>query len=38
MKRKPVPLNKSKKIFKSTANKTHIKNLSPKPMRGGIRL
>lgn len=38
MKRKKLPLNKSKKLYKETANKTHIKNTAPKPMRGGIRL
>lgn len=28
----------SKKLFRKTASKTHRKNLSGRPMRGGIRL
>lgn len=38
MKRKKIPLRKSKKLFKATANRTHVKNTSPQPKRGGIRL
>lgn len=35
-----APYNKSKKLFKATANKTHIKNMPYRiqPTRGGIRL
>lgn len=28
----------SRKLFTKHARKTHVKNLHPKPMRGGIRL
>ncbi len=29
---------KSKRLFRKTASRTHRKNVSPRPMRGGIRL
>lgn len=39
MKRKPVKkIRKDKKIFTKTAVKTHVKNVAPPPMRGGVRL
>lgn len=39
MKRKKVNFNKSQKLFKNTANRTHMKNIvGLKPMRGGTRL
>lgn len=28
----------SKKLFRKTASKTHRRNISPPPMRGGIRI
>lgn len=28
----------SKKLFRNTASQTHVKNVCPAPMRGGIRL
>lgn len=37
-KRKSIPMRKSKKLFSRTAKKTNPKNVSPRPMRGGIRL
>lgn len=37
-KRSKLSKNKSKKLFSKTASKTHKKNVSPAPMRGGIRL
>jgi len=37
-KRKKMPMKKSKKLFSRTASKTNKKNISPRPMRGGIRL
>ena len=37
--RKKLSQVTSKKIFKKTASKTHVKNkINRKPMRGGIRL
>lgn len=33
-----IPMRKSKKYFSKTASKTHWKNVSPRPMRGGIRM
>lgn len=38
MKRKRIPLKKSKKLFTKHGKKTHKKNLGAKPMRGGYRL
>lgn len=38
MKRKKLSRGKSKKLFKSTAARTHKKNLGSRPMRGGTRL
>jgi len=38
MKRRKISSKKSKKLFTKTASKTNIKNVSPRPMRGGIRL
>lgn len=37
-KRKPLSKGKSKKMFSNTAKKTHRRNVSDRPMRGGIRL
>lgn len=37
-KRHKISSKKSKSLFSHTANKTHVKNVSPRPMRGGIRL
>lgn len=36
--RTPVKLEKDKKVFKHTADKTKKINISPSVMRGGIRL
>ena len=38
MKRKKIPMKKSKKMFTKHGAKTHKKNIAPPPMRGGIRL
>jgi hypothetical protein len=35
---KRLPREKSKKMFSRSASRTHYKNLSDRPMRGGIRL
>lgn len=37
-KRKKLSRNGSKKLFKATADKTHIYNVNHRPMRGGTRL
>ena len=37
-KRRPLKKGRSKKLFTRTAQKTHPKNVSSGPMRGGIRL
>lgn len=37
-KRKRVPKKLSKKLFRKTAKRTNKRNVSPRPMRGGIRL
>lgn len=37
-KRKRMSRGKSKRLFSKTASKTNRKNVSPRPMRGGIRL
>lgn len=37
-KRKPVTPVVDKKVFKNTASKTKKINVSPAPMRGGVRL
>lgn len=37
-KRKKLVKRKSRKLFKKTASRTHVKNVRPAPMRGGIRL
>lgn len=37
-KRKRMPMKRSKKLFKKTAGKTHKKNVTPPPLRGGYRL
>ncbi len=29
---------RSKRVFRKSASRTHRKNISPRPMRGGIRL
>lgn len=36
--RSKMKRSRSKRMFRSTASRTHGKNLSPRPMRGGIRL
>jgi len=38
MKRRKIPSKRSKKMFSKTGSRTHKKNISPAPMRGGIRL
>lgn len=38
MRRKAISKRKSSKLFKRTANKTHIKNLKATPLRGGWSL
>lgn len=35
---KSLPLGQSSNYFKTTAIRTHRFNVSPRPMRGGIRL
>lgn len=37
-KRKKLSYKGSKKLFKATADKTHIFNVNARPMRGGTRL
>jgi len=37
-KRSRMSRSKSKRLFSKTASKSHAKNFSPNPMRGGIRL
>lgn len=37
-KRVKLSMKSSKKLFSNTARNVHIKNVSPSPMRGGIRL
>lgn len=37
-KRSSMPRKKSKKLFSKTASRTHKKNITNRPMRGGIRL
>lgn len=36
--RTKIPHKKSKRVFSKTAKKIHSKNISSRPMRGGIRL
>ncbi len=38
MKRRSLSKKGSKAYFSATANKTHFKNIKPRPQRGGIRL
>ena len=38
MKRKKMSHGKSRELFTRTARRVHGKNVSPPPMRGGIRL
>lgn len=38
MKRKPLTKRGSKRLFRVTADKTHVKNVRPEPMRGGNRM
>lgn len=38
MKRKKLTRRGSGRLFRKTADKTHVKNVRPEPMRGGIRL
>lgn len=37
-KRKKLSYKGAKRLFKATADKTHIFNINPRPMRGGTRL
>lgn len=37
-KRKKLSYKGAKKLFKATADKTHVFNVNPRPMRGGTRL
>lgn len=36
--RKKMSRRNSKRYFKKTANRTNVKNIRPRPQRGGIRL
>lgn len=36
--RRKMKRSKSKRLFRKTASSTHRRNISPRPMRGGIRL
>lgn len=36
--RKKMGRKRSRKLFRKTASRTHARNISPRPMRGGIRL
>jgi len=36
--RKKIPMKKSKRLFSKTAKSVNKKNITPRPMRGGIRL
>lgn len=38
MRRSKMSRGKSKRSFSKSAGRTHKKNVSPRPMRGGIRL
>lgn len=38
MKRRKMSKSGSRRYFSATANKTHYKNIKPRPQRGGIRL
>lgn len=38
MKRKPISMKKSRKLFTAGAMNTHPINLAPIPQRGGLRL
>ena len=38
MKRKKLSRKGSKKLFRATADRTHLMNVKPRPMRGGTRL
>lgn len=37
-KRRKISYKGSKSLFKATADKTHMYNVNPRPMRGGTRL
>lgn len=37
-KRKQLSRSGSRKLFRATADKTHMFNVNPRPMRGGTRL
>jgi hypothetical protein len=37
-KRKKLTFKGAKNLFKATADKTHVFNINPRPMRGGTRL
>lgn len=37
MKRKPISMKRSKRLFTATALKVKPQNIQPMPMRGGIR-
>lgn len=36
--RSKIPYQKSKKLFRATADRTHKMNVNPRPMRGGTRM
>ncbi len=36
--RRKMSKRRSRRLFKKTGSRTHRKNISPRPMRGGIRL
>lgn len=38
LKRKPMTRKGSRSYFTATADKTHWKNIRPRPQRGGIRM
>lgn len=37
-KRQKMPMKKSKRLFSSTADRTHVFNANMRPLRGGTRL
>lgn len=38
MKRRRISRGRSRRMFSQTGKRTHVKNVSPRPMRGGYRL
>ncbi len=36
--RRKMGRKRSRRVFRKSASRTHRKNISPRPMRGGIRL